>query len=238
MASLDLARRRMAREGSRLFAQAVADAARLEAEIERLPGLRVLRPEHDVHLAGHQRDPLRLVVNVAGTGWKGYDVEDYLREKFDIEDEMADWSNAVYILSPQGDPAAWQRLLAGLKSVSDSPKPQAAQAQLADAELVRMMQPTIPPLGMLPRDAALGPKQSVHLAGAAGQVCAEMVMFYPPGIPLLMPGEVITDEAIDVCEKLLAAGADPYASDPSLKTVRVVEVGKTRRHGDKETRRS
>jgi lysine decarboxylase len=84
------------------------------------------------------------------------------------------------------------------------------------------MQPTIPPLAMLPREAALAAKETVPLAGAAGQVCAEMVMFYPPGIPLLMPGETITDEAIEVCGQLLAAGAHPYASDTSLATVRVV----------------
>jgi arginine/lysine/ornithine decarboxylase len=48
-------------------------------------------------------------------------------------------------------------------------------------------------------------------------------MFYPPGIPLLMPGETITSESIDACGKLLAAGAHPYASDTSLATVRVVK---------------
>jgi lysine decarboxylase len=84
------------------------------------------------------------------------------------------------------------------------------------------MQPTIPPLAMLPRDAALAPKHTIPLTNAAGQTCAEMVMFYPPGIPLLMPGETITDEAITVCGKLLAAGAHPYASDTTLATVRVV----------------
>jgi lysine decarboxylase len=76
---------------------------------------------------------------------------------------------------------------------------------------------------MLPRDAALAPKHAVQLATAAGQTCAEMVMFYPPGIPLLMPGESITSESIDACGKLLAAGAHPYASDTSLATVRVVK---------------
>ena len=85
-----------------------------------------------------------------------------------------------------------------------------------------MMQPTVPPLAMLPRDAALARKRTIPLTGAAGQVCAEMVMFYPPGIPLLMPGETITGETIEVCGKLLAAGAHPYASDTSLETVRVV----------------
>jgi arginine/lysine/ornithine decarboxylase len=48
-------------------------------------------------------------------------------------------------------------------------------------------------------------------------------MFYPPGIPLLMPGELVTRETMEVCQKLLAAGAHPYASDPTLATVRVVE---------------
>lgn len=222
MASLDLVRRRMARDGKRLFAEAVEDARRLEQEIERLPGLRVFRAENDPRLAGHRRDPLRLVVNVAATGWTGYEFEKYLRTEFQVEDEMADWSSVVYILSPQDDPAARGRLLAGLKSISDAPKPGAGTPRLAEEELRQMMQPAIPPLAMLPRDAALGPKHSIPLEGAAGQVCAEMVMFYPPGIPLLMPGETITEEAIEVCRRMLAAGAHPYAADTSLATVRVV----------------
>jgi lysine decarboxylase len=222
LASLDLVRRRMARDGKRLFAEAVEDARKLEQKIERLPGLRVLRPENDPKMAGHRRDPLRLVVDVGGTGWTGYDVELHLRNAFQVEDEMSDWTNVVYILSPQDDPAAHGRLLAGLKSISDAPKSGSGTTRLAEAELRQMMQPAIPPLAMLPRDAALAQKHSIPLTGASGQVCAEMVMFYPPGIPLLMPGEAITDETIDVCGKLLAAGAHPYASDTTLATVRVV----------------
>jgi lysine decarboxylase len=128
----------------------------------------------------------------------------------------------VYLLSPQDDPAARERLVAGLKAISESERPGSGTTRLAEDELSRLMQPTISPLAMLPREAALAAKHSVPLAGAAGQVCAEMVMFYPPGIPLLMPGERISDEAIEVCGKLLSAGAHPYASDTSLATVRVV----------------
>jgi len=224
LASLDLVRRRMAREGRRLFAEAVADARRLEDQIDALPGLRVFRPENDPRLAGHRRDPLRLVVDVSGSGRTGYDVELLLRNEYRIEDEMSDWLNVVYILSPQDDPAARDRLLAGLRAVSESPQSGAGSGttRLAGGDLVAMHQPGIPPLAMLPRDAALAAKKTVSLAAAAGGVCAEMVMFYPPGIPLLMPGETITEETIDVCRRLLAAGADPYASDPTLETVRVV----------------
>ncbi len=85
-----------------------------------------------------------------------------------------------------------------------------------------LLQPPIPPLAMPPRTAALGKKMSIPLASAAGRTCAEMVMFYPPGIPLLMPGEMITEATLNVCRQLLAAGAHPYASDPTFETIRVV----------------
>ena len=137
---------------------------------------------------------------------------------------MADWFSVVYILSPQDDPAARERMLAGLKDVSARPKQGSETIRLAKSEeAVRLLQPPIPPLAMLPREAALAEKATIRLSEAAGQVCAEMVMFYPPGIPLLMPGEEIAEETFGVCQKLLAAGAHPYASDTTLETVRVVK---------------
>ncbi len=221
LASLDVMRRWLWREGRELFASAVEEAQRLEGAIDAIPGLQVLRPENEPRLAGHRRDPLRLVVNVSGTGWSGYEVERHLRTEFKVEDEMADWFNVTYVLSPQDDPTARERLLAGLKNVSERKKePGAGTPRLADESL---LQPPIPPLAMPPRRASLARKATIPLAEAAGRTCAEMVMFYPPGIPLLMPGELVTAETIDVCRQLQAAGAHAYASDTTLKTVRVVE---------------
>jgi lysine decarboxylase len=223
LASLDATRRRIARAGRRLFAEATAAASKLADVIDRSPGLCVLRPERDPRLAGHRRDPLRLVVNVARTGWTGYDVELHLRHSFQVEDEMADWFNVVYILSPEDDPAAYARLVAGLESVSAAPRHGSTAAALTDPDTAaRLLQPPIPRLAMSPRDAALAAKKTTSLREAAGRVCAEMVMFYPPGIPLLMPGEVISEETFGVCQQLLAAGAHPYASDTSMQSVRVV----------------
>jgi lysine decarboxylase len=235
LASLDVMRRCLWRDGRELFGVAVDEARRLENDIDMLPGLRVLRPETDARLVNHHRDPLRLVVNVTGTGWSGYEVERYLRTEFRVEDEMADWFNVVYVLSPHDDPAARQRLLAGLRAVSErgaGSKERRAKSQeqgasgwnsmlLAPSSM--LLQPPIPPLAMSPRKAALSDKSAVSLATAAGRTCAEMVMFYPPGIPLLMPGELVTAETIDVCRQLLTAGAHPYASDPALETIRVVD---------------
>jgi lysine decarboxylase len=225
LASLDLARRWLWREGRRLFAKAVADAGRFEDEIDRLSGLRVLRPEREPLLAGHRRDPLRVVVNVSGAGCTGFEVERFLRTKFRVEDEMADWFNVVYVLSPNDDPAARERLLAGLRAVGAGELEAQGGERTAPAAARRAasMQHTAPILALAPREAALGPKSTVSFAEAAGRISAEMVMFYPPGIPLLMPGELVNQDVIEQCRELSAAGAHPYASDPSLSTIRVVK---------------
>jgi lysine decarboxylase len=167
-----------------------------------------------------------MVVNIRGTGWTGYEVERHLRTKFRVEDEMADLFNVVYIHSPGDDADARGRLLAGLRDVCKSRRAVAGgQTTFTEdpARLHELLQPPIPPLAMAPREAALTLKSTIPLSSAAGRVCAEMVMFYPPGIPLLMPGELITPETVAVCRQLLAAGAHAYASDPTLNTVSVVE---------------
>jgi lysine decarboxylase len=129
--------------------------------------------------------------------------------------------NVVYIFSPRDDETARGRLLAGLRSISARPVIDPSSNPPSGIRIPESI--PIPPLAMPPRDAALGAKESVPFASAPGRVCAEMVMFYPPGIPLLMPGEVVTLETMEVCRQLLAAGGHPYASDPSLKSLQVVE---------------
>jgi arginine decarboxylase len=219
LSSLDANRRWMAHEGAALFRDAVTQANELAAQINALPGLKVLSTDGDPRLADHTRDPLRLVINVADTGWTGYDAELLLRTEYAIEDELADYYNIALVLSPHDDPAARQRLLAGLKQVSAHPR-ELSQSSIAEAS--NLLQPAIPPLAMTPREAALGPKLAISLDAAVGRVCAESVMFYPPGIPLLMPGEVVTPEILEVCHALLAGGAHCYAADPTLATMRVV----------------
>jgi lysine decarboxylase len=219
LASLDANRRYMAQHGVELFQRAVSVAVEIAAAINRLPGLKVLNADNDPRLADHRLDPLRLVVNVAGAGWTGYDAELLLRNDYCIEDELSDWFNVALVVSPHDDPVARERLLAGFRRISESPR---AAPKSAVAESQHLLQPAIPPLAMAPRDAALGPRTPVPLADANGRVCAETVTFYPPGIPLLMPGEVVTAEILEVCRALLAGGAHCYASDPTLGTIRVV----------------
>ncbi|MCC7473755.1 MAG: aminotransferase class I/II-fold pyridoxal phosphate-dependent enzyme [Pirellulales bacterium] len=225
LASLDAMRRWLWQEGTSLFAEAVAAASKLADEIDAIPSLRVFCAARDARLAEHAQDPLRLVVDVSGAGWTGFDAERFLRTEHRVEDEMADHRNVVYVLGPRDDEAARSRLLAGLRAVSKQPRsnPKARPSSLGPQPSTSLLQPPIPPLAMSPREAALARQTRVRRASATGRTCAEMVMFYPPGIPLLMPGETVTAETLAVCQQLLAAGATPYASDPTFETICVVQ---------------
>ena len=217
LASLDAARRHMWRHGREIFADAVGEAEALARELAALPGISVLDVGDRPDFSEYRQDPLRLVVNVARTGWKGYDVERLLRLEHQVEDEFADYFNVVLVLSPNDDPAARHRLLEGFRSVSRQPLKREDSAELADSHF---LQPPIPPLVLSPREAVLGPTRVVPLENALGRAAAETITFYPPGIPLIMPGEEITADTVDVCRQLLAAGAHCYASDTSLGTIK------------------
>ncbi len=227
LASLDVMRRWLWREGEQLFAAAVDEACNLADTINAIDGLAVFSSQSNPKLADHRHDPLRFVVNVSGTGWSGYDVERFLRTEYQVEDEMADWFNVVYVLSPHDDPSRTQAAHGGIVAGVAGPKrghcrPNRASCRLAARRhhhcCSHQFRRSSWRLAMRP----LRPKSRLRRETATGRTCAEMVMFYPPGIPVLMPGEIVSQETVEVCQRLLAAGANPYASDPTLATIRVV----------------
>ena len=162
-------RRWLAREGAALFREAVAQAAELADQIHRLPASACCRPTTTRGSPDHSRDPLRLVVNVAGAGWTGYDAELLLRTEYTIEDELADWFNVALVLSPHDDPAARTRLLAGLKHVSDNPR---ARPESSIAEAANLLQPAIPPLAMTPARSGAWPEDADRARPRASAACA------------------------------------------------------------------
>ena len=75
---------------------------------------------------------------------------------------------------------------------------------------------------MTPRDAFYAPSRAVAFATSEGQICAEVITPYPPGIPVLMPGERITRELVFALQDVLRANCPVSASDPTLTTIEVV----------------
>ncbi|HWH44138.1 MAG TPA: DegT/DnrJ/EryC1/StrS family aminotransferase [Thermoleophilaceae bacterium] len=216
--SLDAARRLAATRGRDLLSETVAALRETRAAIRAIPGLDVL----DERIAGspgvHAWDPLRLAIDVRGSGLSGYEVATLLRERSDIEMELAG-ENVVVAVFGLGEPAAAPaaRLVDALSDVL---------AHAPEGDRLRESFAPPPPWGelaMTPREAFLGPQEVVPFATAAGRVAAEGLAAYPPGIPNVLPGERLTMETLDyIREAVEHGGAVRGASDRELRTIRVV----------------
>jgi arginine decarboxylase len=131
--------------------------------------------------------------------------------------EMADRDTIVPVVTLADDPGAVARFADTLAAVVErhraAPRPPVPAAAWA-----------ITPLQALPpRDAFFSPNETLSADAAVGRVSAELVAPYPPGIPVLAPGEVVTSGALDALRAALAEGSRiAYAADPSLATLQVV----------------
>jgi arginine/lysine/ornithine decarboxylase len=218
-AALDGWRRQMVQHGRAQLGAALGLARQLRADIDALPGLHVLHDEFLGVEASHDLDPLHLVIDVSGLGTSGYDAADWLREHQRIDMGLSDHRRIEATLSLADDDQTGARLLSALTALARDPAglPPAAQVNLPSARDLEF-EPA-----MLPRDAFFAPKETVSTRQAIGRVAAEQVTPYPPGIPVLIPGERITAPLLDYLRTGLAAGMQlPDPADPELDTIRVV----------------
>jgi arginine/lysine/ornithine decarboxylase len=218
-AALDGWRRQMVEHGHELLGAALGLADRVRADIGALPGLRVLRDEFLGAEASHDLDPLHVVIDVSELGVSGYDAADWLREHQRIDMGLSDHRRIDATLSLADDDQTAARLVSALRALIGH------AADLPRAEQVLL--PSVAELelepAMLPRDAFFAAKETIAADKAAGRICAEQITPYPPGIPVIIPGERIADELLDYLRSGLAAGMQlPDPADPSLGTIRVV----------------
>jgi lysine decarboxylase len=215
--SLDAARRQAAVHGGELLTETLAAVARTRAAIERIPGLTVL----DESMVGRPGiagwDPLRLSIDVRGTGSTGYRLAKaaFYEAGLDLELYSDNVVVAIFGLGEAAE-AAGERLLTGLRrAVGQLEAERGAPEKLAPP----------PPWGelvMTPREAFLGPQEVVPFDAAAGRVAAEGLAAYPPGIPNVLPGERLTAETLDYIRESVAHGGYVRGgSDRELKTLRV-----------------
>jgi arginine/lysine/ornithine decarboxylase len=218
LASLDLARRWAWQSGRQAFRDAVRSCSALRTKLRQIPGIRPLEPADVPELAGCAADPTRLVVDVSGLGFPGVALETLLQEEFQIGVEFCDQRNAVFVLGPGDAEEAYIRLERAFWQLRKVRPPQETLAHGSLPPLV------VPPLALFPREAAFCPGTRVALSAAVGRVCGELITVYPPGIPLICPGEQFTTEVVAVCEELRARNVGVFASDGSLATVTVLDL--------------
>ena len=219
-ASLDAARRYAAVNGAELLAETIAGVERARAEVREIPGLDVL----DERLVGrpgvHGWDPLRLAIDVRGTGSTGTRLASLMRELDDINLELVS-ENVVVAAFGMGEDAAAQRGSASSPRCATRSRRSAPRSRFRSARSRRRR-----PGGACevpPREAFLGPQEVVPFDEAVGRVAAESLAAYPPGIPNVLPGERLTQETVDYIHEVVEHGGWVRgAVDRSLRTMRVV----------------
>lgn len=223
MASLDVARMQMATEGSELIERAIELANWVRTEINKIPGLTCFGEEKIGNPGVYSFDPTKVTVTVKGLGLRGAEAERILRREYKVQVELSDMYNILFLIT-LGDSETEARAL--VDALRDMAAKYARECDFSEMDNACTSVPyPAPPEGVMsPRDALFGNTCTVAFDDAVGLVCAEIVTFYPPGIPLLCPGEKISREIVDYCRHLQRAGLHISGpEDYTLKTIKVVD---------------
>ncbi|MDN5347600.1 MAG: arginine decarboxylase [Clostridia bacterium] len=217
LSSLDIARKQMALRGREMLERTLELAAYVRSELGKIEGLAVMGEEVTRLPGCRALDPTKITVNVQGLGLSGYAMENLLRREYKIQVELSDLYNVLLLLSIGDDWDTVSRLVAAFRDI-------ARNRPLKNVVRFCLPLPAIPRMLVLPREAFYGQTEVVRLEEAEGQISAETITAYPPGIPLVCPGEIITREIIDYVNLLKQEQAELQGpEDPEINFIRVLK---------------
>lgn len=249
LASLDIARLQMAQEGAQRVNRAVELAQWLRKKINEIPGLYC--PGKEIW-AGQEAGPLvagsedlsdvgavaldwaKVTVNLAGLDISGQEAELLLRHQWKVQCELSDPENLLFIISMADTQSEADRLLQVLQELAAKHRRTTAAKTGSDIgeeqgctkadNLCHMADMPVAVQRMKPREAFFAPIRTVALEKAIGCICGETIAFYPPGIPVLCPGEEITEALVEYIRFYQAQGMRlSGAVDSTLETIRVCQ---------------
>lgn len=228
VASLDCARMQMATEGPALLSRTIDLANEVRRRLNEIEGIYCFGEELQGREGVFDLDPTKISVRVTGLGYTGYEASELLRKRYNIQVELADLFNVVALFTIGTTPDAAERFVYAFEEMArdDRPVDMYAPSGVLEQRIKRKSYtlPIPPPMRMLPRDAFLADTEFVAFKDSAGRICAETISPYPPGIPVISPGEEITNALIDYIRLEIRAGVriqGPY--DDELKKIRVVK---------------
>lgn len=212
-------RRQMAEQGRELLDAAVHRAERIRAELGELPGPRVMGGEVVGEGLAAEFDPMKIVMDVRGLGVSGMQAAEWLRAHRHVDVGGSDTRRISASITHADDDETEKVLLDAVRSlVENAGSPERRPA-------VRLPEPRVLELeqAVQPREAFVGPAEQVPAERAVGRISAETISPYPPGVPVVAPGEVITQEVLDFLRSGVKHGFRiSDAVDPSLETLRVM----------------
>jgi arginine/lysine/ornithine decarboxylase len=189
MSSLDISRRNLALNGQKSFAKVIEMAEYAREEINDVGGYYAYGKELINGTSVYDFDVTKLSVYTRDLGLAGIEVYDILRDEYDIQIEFGDISNILAYISIGDRLQDIERLVGAMYDINRLYRKD--KAGMLSSEYIA------PKVAVAPREAFYADKQSLPIRETAGRICAEFVMCYPPGIPILAPGELITGEIIE-----------------------------------------
>ncbi|MEW6684637.1 MAG: aminotransferase class I/II-fold pyridoxal phosphate-dependent enzyme [Candidatus Edwardsbacteria bacterium] len=216
MISLDLARRQMATQGKELLDKIIALSNRAREEINHLDGLYCLQP---CDVTPFSLDPTKLTVFVKELGLTGFKASRILDHQYHIQPEMADIDSLLFLITIGDEEQDLKKLITGLKNLGEKHRENNNHLYRINCSLPK----SYPPLKLSPREAFFAKYKTIPLSEAIGEISTEIFSVYPPGIPVIAPGEEITKEAVEYLQMMERGGATMVGpSDQNGGMVRVV----------------
>lgn len=216
MASLDCARRQIALEGIELLNNAIELCKYTRDEINKIPGFYCFGEEVLGKPGSYSFDPTKLTISSRELGITGFELDMILAEKYHIQMELSDFYNVLAVGSFGDTKEGMDKLISALKEIS--------KEYYGKREPVQdfLDIPNIPKKILEPREAFYSDKTSILLKESIGEISGEFLLAYPPGIPVLCPGEIITKEVVDyVCD---LKRANLYVQGTEDSTVEYIKI--------------
>ena len=216
MASLDISRRNLALNGKEIFNQVINLAQYARDEINDINGYYAYGKELINGDSIFDFDETKLSVHTLDIGLAGIEVYDILRDEYDIQIEFGDLGNVLAYISIGDRKRDVERLVSALSEIRRRYKRD--KAGLMSHEYIT------PQVMISPQEAFYSEKEeSIPIRETEGRICSEFVMCYPPGIPILAPGEMITREILDYIEYAKLKGCSMTGpEDPKIEYLNVL----------------
>lgn len=210
MASLDAARQNAALNGRTAVCRMLDITSYIRSALSSIDG--VSCPENVDGNEVFSFDKTRIIFSVKGIS--GFSLSEILLEKYNICCEMADNYNVVSIIGSSDSYEDADRLINAVKEIA---------ATVNTGKIKEFSLPPMPPIAMTPRKAFFAKSTRTNFKDSVGKVSAEMIAPYPPGIPVIYPGEVITEEIYEFISEAIKDGRHIHGfSDKSMETIKII----------------
>ena len=210
MASLDAARQNAALNGRTAVCRMLDITSYIRSALSSIDG--VSCPENIDGNEVFSFDKTRIIFSVKGIS--GFSLSEILLEKYNICCEMADNYNVVSIIGSSDSYEDADRLINAVKEIA---------ATVNTGKIKEFSLPPMPPIAMTPRKAFFAKSTRTNFKDSVGKVSAEMIAPYPPGIPVIYPGEVITEEIYEFISEAIKDGRHIHGfSDKSMETIKII----------------